>query len=133
MGWIPYNIHPYQDDIDDCVIRAIATFFDISWDEAYIMVVTQGFKMKLFPTNRNDVWGSLLHDKGCEHYYINFNCPTCVTVKKFADDHPHGRYILGTTTHAVAVIDGNYYDTWDSGEEYPVYYFTKGVNKSDIT
>lgn len=134
MGFIRYNNHPYQDDIDDCVIRALATFFDTTWDKAYLMLVSQGYKMKLFPNNRNDVWGTLLHEMGCDFAYINFTCPTCVTVEKFADNHPHGRYILGTTTHAIAVINGNYYDTWDSGQEYPVYYFTKkGDRESDIS
>lgn len=134
MGFIRYNNHPYQDDIDDCVIRALATFFDTTWDKAYLMLISQGYKMKLFPNNRNDVWGTLLHEMGCDFAYINFTCPNCVTVEKFADAHPHGRYILGTTTHAIAVIDGNYYDTWDSGQEYPVYYFTKkGDGESDIS
>lgn len=123
MGFIKYNAHPYANDIDDCVIRAISTFYDISWGQAYLKVVMQGYNMKLFPTNRNDVWGTMLHEDGCEFYYIPNMCPNCITVKKFADDHPKGRYILGTTTHAIAVIDGTYYDTWDSGEEYPVYYF----------
>ena len=45
------------------------------------------------------------------------------TVREFAKDHPEGKYILGTGTHAVAVIDGDYIDTWDSGDEVPIYYF----------
>jgi hypothetical protein len=28
--------------------------------------------------------------------------------------------MLATGTHVVAVIDGNYYDTWDSGDEVPI-------------
>lgn len=123
MAFIQYNAHPYDNNIDDCVIRAIAKFYDISWEKAYVMVVLQGYKMHLFPTNRNDVWGTLLHEKGCEFNYISNNCPNCITVEKFANDHPKGRYVLGTTTHAIAVVDGSYYDTWDSGQEYPVYYF----------
>lgn len=51
--------------------------------------------------------------------------PDCYNVKDFAQDHPKGRYVVGTGTHVIAVIDGNYYDTWDSGEEIPVYYWEK--------
>jgi hypothetical protein len=123
MAFKRYNAHPDGSDIDDCVIRAIATFYDISWEWAYLMVIIQGYKMHLFPTNRNDVWGTMLHERGCEFHYVPNMCPNCITVEKFANDHPKGRYILGTTTHAIAVIDGVYYDTWDSGQEYPVYYF----------
>jgi hypothetical protein len=125
MGWIPYNEHPYGYTIDDCVLRAIATYFDISWEQAYLMVVAKGYEMKLFPTNMNLVWESMLLDRGLTKYYVPNTCPMCVTVEKFANDHPHGSYILGTTTHAIAVINGSYYDTWDSGQEYPVYYFAK--------
>ena len=125
MVWIPYNEHPYGYTIDDCVLRAIATYFDISWEQAYLMVVAKGYEMKLFPTNMNLVWESMLLDKGLTKYYVPNTCPMCVTVEKFANDHPHGSYILGTTTHAIAVINGSYYDTWDSGQEYPVYYFAK--------
>ena len=125
MAFIQYNQHPYNSNMDDCVLRAIATFYGITWEEAFLMVAMQGYNMKIYPTNRNDVWGTMLHEQGCEFSYINFSCPNCVTVKKFADDHPRGHYILGTTTHVIAVINGNYYDTWDSGEEYPVYYFKK--------
>ena len=62
MGWIPYNEHPYGYNLDDCVLRAIATFFDISWDEAFLLVVTKGFELKLFPSHMNIVWESMLQD-----------------------------------------------------------------------
>ena len=125
MGWMPYNANPYLNDTDDCVVRAVSTFFDCSWDKAYLMVVMQGFKEKQFPNNRNDIWGRMLLEKGLSKYYIPNTCPNCITVEKFANDHPYGRYILCTTTHVIAVINGTYYDTWDSGQEYPVYYFTE--------
>lgn len=125
MAFRRYNAHPDDSNIDDCVVRAVSTFYNISWEQAYLMIVLQGYKMKLFPTNRNDVWGTMLHEQGCDFAYISNMCPNCITVEKFANDHPKGRYILGTTTHAIAVVDGVYYDTWDSGQEYPVYYFKK--------
>ena len=125
MGWIQYNEHPYNYDQDDRVLRAIATALNISWDEAFLLVMSKGYELKRFPTNMNLVWESMLLDKGLTKYYIPNTCPMCVTVEKFANDHPHGSYILGTTTHAIAVVNGSYYDTWDSGQEYPVYYFAK--------
>jgi hypothetical protein len=49
----------------------------------------------------------------------------CYTIKEFCKDHPIGDYLLGTGSHVVAVLDGNYYDTWDSGSEVPIYYFKR--------
>lgn len=37
-----------------------------------------------------------------------------------------GRYLLALDQHVVAVVDGDYYDTWDSGNEIPIYYWMKG-------
>ena len=45
------------------------------------------------------------------------------TVRDFCRDNPHGIFILALSGHVLAVIDGNYYDSWDSGEEIPVYYW----------
>ena len=50
---------------------------------------------------------------------------TRYTVADFAAGHPTGRYILGTGEHAVAVVDGDIIDSWDSSQEIPIYYFTK--------
>ena len=38
-------------------------------------------------------------------------------------DNPYGRYILATGEHVVAIENGDYYDTWDSGDEIPIYYW----------
>ena len=52
-------------------------------------------------------------------------CETCLKVKTFATLHPKGLYILATGSHVVALKDGNYMDSWDSGDETVVYYFSK--------
>ena len=80
--------------------------------------------MKELPS-QNNVWGAYLRNIGYTRHIIPDTCPDCYTVRNFSKDHPQGRYILGTGSHVVAVIDGNYYDTWDSGDEIPIYYFEK--------
>ena len=37
-----------------------------------------------------------------------------VTVKEFAASHPHGRWIISTDGHMMAVVDGDVIDTFDS-------------------
>jgi hypothetical protein len=46
-------------------------------------------------------------------------------VADFASDHPAGVYVLGPREHAVAVINGEYWDSWDSGETVPLYCFER--------
>ena len=38
-------------------------------------------------------------------------------------DHRNGVYIVGDGSHVVAVVDGFYVDTWDSGNMSVLYYF----------
>lgn len=73
----------------------------------------------------NAVWGAYLKSRGFKRYIIPNECPDCYTVKDFCKDHPKGHYILGTGTHVIAIIDGFYYDTWDSGELIPIFYWKK--------
>lgn len=118
------NINPSRKLTGDCVIRAIGTVTDTEWDDIYLDLLTKGFQMKEMPS-QNNVWGAYLHDIGFTRHIIPDTCPDCYTVEDFTRDHPTGRYILGTGTHVIAVIDGVYYDTWDSGTEIPIYYFQK--------
>ena len=77
----------------------------------------------------NPVWADYLKEKGYHLIGLPNTCPRCYTVADFALDYPHGTYVLGTGDHAVAVIDGNYIDTWDSGNEVPMYFFMKPLTK----
>ena len=45
---------------------------------------------------------------------------------QFAKDHSDGTYILAMATHVVCVLNGDWLDTWDSGDEVPLYYWQKG-------
>lgn len=122
--YIPYNPNPTNRRTDDCVIRAVAKVLDIPWERAYIMLSVKGLEMYAWG-NSNDVWGSLLRENGFVREIIPNTCPDCYTIEDFCRDNPTGTYVLGTGTHAVAVVDGNYYDTWQSGEQTPIYVYRK--------
>ena len=108
--------------IGDCVIRAVSLALDKSWDEVYIDLATEGFFIKdLF--SANEVWGSYLYTKG----FTKKSIPNrySYTVEDFCIEHPEGVFVLGTGTHAVAVIDGNVYDTWNSSQEEVSFYWER--------
>ena len=71
----------------------------------------------------NKVWGSFLMSQGWKKHTIPDTCPQCYTIKDFCGEHFKGTYIACSGTHVVACIDGNYYDTWDSGDETVLFYF----------
>ena len=125
MSWIPYNVNPAGRNVGDCTVRAISKATKQEWEDTYSGIAVQGLMMYDMPS-ANSVWSAYLKSKGFERYMIPNTCPDCYTVKDFCQDHPKGTYVVALGTHVVAVEDGNYYDTWDSGEEIPIYYFEKG-------
>lgn len=70
----------------------------------------------------DNIWGHYLYSLGFEPFLLPF-CPKCITINEFTKYYPIGTYIIGTGKHAVAIIDGNYYDSWDSGNEIPTFYW----------
>ena len=43
----------------------------------------------------------------------------------FCEEHPKGVYVLGFGGHVATVVDGVLYDSWDSTQEIPLYYYEK--------
>ena len=124
MAHIEYNPNPSKKLVGDCVIRGITKVTNSDWKSVYMDILLQGYKMNDMPSS-NSVWGAYLYSKGFRRYVIPNTCPDCYTVKDFCRDYPKGVYLLATGSHVIAVEDGNYYDTWDSGDEIPIYYWRK--------
>lgn len=122
--YVFYNPNPAGKRIGDCVIRAICKLTGETWDDVYTEIVLQGYVMKDLPS-ANAVWAAALRRKGFVKKTIPNTCPACYTVRDFCMDNPEGEYILATGSHVIAVVDGKYYDAWDSGEEVPVYFFER--------
>lgn len=127
MAFVLYNANPDRKLVIDCTVRAISKVTKQSWEASYIGLAVKGYELKNMP-NANEVWGSYMKDLGFVRRYIPNTCPDCYSVREFCLDHPEGTFLLATGDHVVAVIDGDYYDTWDSGDVIPVYYWFKGEN-----
>lgn len=123
--FIYYNANPKKRRVGDCVVRAIALILGQTWEDTYIGVCKQGLHSYDMPDS-NSVWADYLNRHGFVRKSLINTCPNCYTVKDFCKEYPYGKYLLATGTHVIAVIDGNYYDTWDSGDENPIYYFREG-------
>ena len=124
--FIKYNPNPRGSNTGDCVIRAMTKALKKDWESAYIDLAVQGFICSDMPSS-NHVWDSYLRNNGYERHIVPNLCPDCYTIDQFCYDHPKGTYVLATGSHVVAAVDGDYYDTWDSGNEVPIYYYTREV------
>ncbi len=122
--FIFYNPNPQNKLVGDCVIRAICKLMNRTWEDVYMDVALQGFMMHDMPT-ANHVWGTYLKHAGFKQESLPDTCPDCYTVRDFCEEHKEGTYLLAIGSHVVAVENGNYFDTWDSGDELPIYYWRK--------
>lgn len=123
--FINQNLNPMNKRTDDCVVRAIAKALDIDWKSAYTMLSAHGLKLA-DGFSKNYVWGDLLLNLGFTRSGIPNTCPDCYTVRDFANEHQNGTYVVGTGDHALAVVDGDYYDSFDSGDLIPIIYYKRG-------
>lgn len=122
--WVRYNANPDGRNVGDCTIRAISLALGQSWEQTYVELALEGFMMGDMPS-ANHVWGTYLRRNGFQRRVLPDTCPDCYTVADFARDHPSDTYLLALDGHVVCLIDGDWYDTWDSGGKIPLYYWTR--------
>ena len=122
--WVEYNPNPVGRRVGDCAVRAISKALNMDWETAYSSIVTNGFLMGDMPSS-NSVWGAVLRQHGFSRQVIPNTCPDCYTIEDFAKEHPHGIFVVGTGNHVVTVENGVIYDSWDSSNEIPQYFWTK--------
>ena len=123
--WQPYNPNPKRNRVGDCTVRAICKATGQDWDTVYTHLCFYGYICKDMSL-ANDVWGKYLRKQGYKRYLVDDKDQEYYTVEDFCQDNPQGTYILAIDGHVVCVADGNYYDSWDSGKEIPLYYWTRG-------
>ena len=104
----------------DCVVRSLSLATGHGWREVYASLCVQGYAMCDWG-NSNPVWGSWLTDRG----WTMMPAEEMQTVEEFAARYPRGIYIVCTGSHVVTIIDGDWYDSWDSRNAKISYYFLK--------
>lgn len=122
MAYKYFNPNPLKKSTDDCVIRAVSLVTGKTWDETYTAMCAKGYELKEMPSS-NNVWRAFLSGQGFQRYWIPDTYPYSYTISEFANDNPKGKYLLFVGEHVVCVVDGNYYDTFDSGYEVPSFYW----------
>lgn len=122
--WIRFNNNPAGRTVGDCAVRAVSVALDVDWETAYIMIAEAGFQMADMPSS-NGVWSAVLRQNGFYRAAIPDLCSDCYTAADFAKEHPKGVYVLGFGNHVATVIDGDIYDSWDSSQEIPQYFWEK--------
>lgn len=122
MSYTFFQPNPCGRNVGDCAVRAIAKALNIDWEAAFELIATNAFQMGDMPSS-DSVWGSVLRQNGFYRTAIPNTCPDCYTAEDFLIDHPRGTYVLGFGGHVATVKNGQLYDSWDSSQEIPQYYW----------
>ena len=124
MGYRFYNAIPLKIRTEDCTVRTLSKILNISWDSAFDILSKMAKSMGVMPSDKN-VFSAVMRMNG----FYRENLPNFLqedySVKDFSEDNPNGRYVLCTDNHVVPVINGTYFDTYDSGDEYVMWFWTK--------
>ena len=120
--FINYNPNPVGRKVGDCAVRAISKALKLDWETAYMNMVIAGLDMGDMPSS-DSVWGAVLRENGFYRQSIPNTCPECYTADDFSKDHPIGTFVLGFGGHVATVVDGDLYDSWNSSDGVPVYFW----------
>ena len=105
-----FNPNPSLKDTNDCVIRALAAVTGREWVELYDAIGRETHSL----IDTNDVFSVWLRANKYACCEYEGRMPT---LYQFVASHPKGKYFVIVPGHAVGVVDGKYYDTWDAGDE----------------
>lgn len=112
------NEKDHKDKYGDCTIRALSKVFNISWLDAFDMVtpICREYQVSgIFDVPIKER-AEMLSELGFTYTGIsNKRGSKRPTVESFSKEHKTGTYIVNVANHVVAVVDGLFYDTWDSG------------------
>jgi len=121
--WRYFLNNPSGRNVGDCSIRAVSVALGIDWETAYALIANAGFLMNDVISS-NSVWGAVLRQHGFKRHILPNSCPDCYSLEQFAEDHPKGVYVVGTGNHVATVKDGEIWDSWDSSNEIPIYFWS---------
>jgi len=117
--WKEFNPNPKERNIGDCTLRSYCAAFGISWDKAFDIaskVAKENSSMIQYVADK-----VLVEEFNCvvdeKYNKKTVKSKDRIKVNEFALSHPYGTYILHVPKHQVTVINGEYWDSWDSGDK----------------
>lgn len=119
------NKKDIKDRQGDCVVRALTKVMNKTWLEVFNELIPYAIEIQCMP-NSKTCYESYLKDNGFEYHGIsNKKGSKRPTVESFTKEHKTGTFFLNVANHVVSVVDGIYYDTWDSGQRCLYGYYEK--------
>lgn len=122
------NKKDLKDKTGDCQVRAFCKALNLTWVEAFDLTIPICRELQtytIFDSNHEKTVEAMKQIGFEYHGVSNGKGSKRPTIDSFAKDHPKGTYIVKVAHHVVAVVDGQYFDTWDSGYKSLYGYYEK--------
>lgn len=117
-----------KDKVGDCQIRALAKALGKTWHETFDIITPicrENMTMDIFCCDLDKTKKAMETLGFIYHGVSNKKGSKRPTIDSFAKAHPKGTFVVTVSHHVVAVVDGIYYDTWDSGWKSMYGYYEK--------
>ena len=117
------NDKDLKDQYGDCVVRALTKVMSKTWMQVFDDLISYAKNLQCMPNGKQcykpfqkkSKKNKKKKKKITYHGISNKKCSKRPTVDRFAKDHKSGIFFLNVANHCIAVVDGYYYDTWESG------------------
>lgn len=96
----------------DCTVKALALAYGTSYDWAHAVLKAYG-RQRGKGLYTHQVFPQVFKDMEIKHKIGPYTRKERISLKKFCEKHPKGRYVVCSSGHAMAVVDGVVYDWGD--------------------
>ena len=115
------NLNPKDWKTGDCVVRALASANNMSWQSTYLLLCEVGLKKCRMPNDKK-TYEQLLKTYGWVKqkmpvWYDAFGKKNRYTVKELADEYPDKKMVISVANHLTFVDNGTLIDTWNCGSK----------------
>lgn len=124
MAWVYYK--GKWKTAADCSVCAVMKALDFDWGTAYAALCEAGRQLRRMPNETQSIDRVL--SNGWKFSWYGVNCragEVKPTVAELAARYPDRTMVASTNEHVVAIVDGDWYDKWDSGDRKAAGWWTK--------
>ena len=119
MEFVNYNANPKNKKTSDCVIRAICTALEVSWEQVYKEMLDVALRTGYAISSKQN-YTKYLSIKGYEKQKMpRRNDNSRYTIKEFIDElaDPNKTYIIDMANHVTVASAGKLYYIWNCGSK----------------
>ena len=121
--FVYYNLNPNQRHTNDCLVRALAYFFDVPWRKAFSDIIEWCMDRGIVDWNYRSRYYTYMAGRG----YVRHKVEKGMTVGRFCDEVAKRDcvYMVQVKRHMTIIDKKEINDTWDCSDKVVECYWVK--------